>query len=215
MINFIKSLFYSKDTKEVNVIFPNKANIFNCNADVEYDGTFFLMVRKWRSDMQIFKVGSNSLVAGNINSDWIFVLGEVKGDITANRVAIGPSAKVHGKISYNSISIEPGATILGNYFKKKHLSFIHTFDLIQPMFMFDSITIQFQTHNTTYNLVEISKKEQNRNMKNNEKLPIILQKVCAGFPSPATDYLEDEINLNEELITNKASTFLIRVLVLQ
>ena len=48
-------------------------------------------------------------------------------------------------------------------------------------------------------------------MKNNEKLPIILQKVCAGFPSPATDYLEDEINLNEELITNKASTFLIRV----
>tara|TARA_B100000035_G_C20822989_1_gene475112 strand:+ start:201 stop:605 length:405 start_codon:yes stop_codon:yes gene_type:complete len=48
-------------------------------------------------------------------------------------------------------------------------------------------------------------------MKINEKLPIILQKVCAGFPSPATDYLEDEINLNEELITNKASTFLIRV----
>ena len=42
------------------------------------------------------------------------------------------------------------------------------------------------------------------------KLPIIY-KVCAGFPSPATDYLEDEINLNEELITNKASTFLIRV----
>ena len=48
-------------------------------------------------------------------------------------------------------------------------------------------------------------------MKINEKLPIILQKVCAGFPSPATDYLEDEINLNEELVTNKASTFLIRV----
>ena len=48
-------------------------------------------------------------------------------------------------------------------------------------------------------------------MKINENLPIILQKVCAGFPSPATDYLEDEINLNEELIANKASTFLIRV----
>ena len=48
-------------------------------------------------------------------------------------------------------------------------------------------------------------------MKINEKLPIILQKVCAGFPSPATDYLEDEINLNDELIANKASTFLIRV----
>ena len=44
-----------------------------------------------------------------------------------------------------------------------------------------------------------------------EKIPIVLQKVCAGFPSPATDYVEDEINLNEELISNKASTFLIRV----
>ena len=31
------------------------------------------------------------------------------------------------------------------------------------------------------------------------------------IPSPATDYLEDEINLNDELIANKASTFLIRV----
>jgi DNA polymerase V len=48
-------------------------------------------------------------------------------------------------------------------------------------------------------------------MKISENLPIILQKVCAGFPSPATDYLEEEINLNEELVTNKASTFLIRV----
>ena len=44
-----------------------------------------------------------------------------------------------------------------------------------------------------------------------EKIPRVLQKVCAGFPSPATDYVEDEINLNEELIPNKASTFLIRV----
>ena len=97
--------------------------------------------------------------------------------------------------------------------KEKHLSFIHIFDLtLTKCSCFDSITIQFRTHNTTYNLVAIFiKKEQNRNMKNNEKLPIILQKVCAGFPSPATDYLEDEINLNEELITNKASTFLIRV----
>ena len=43
-----------------------------------------------------------------------------------------------------------------------------------------------------------------------EKIPIILQKVCAGFPSPATDYVEDEINLNEELIVNK--TWIIAVL---
>ena len=44
-----------------------------------------------------------------------------------------------------------------------------------------------------------------------ETLPIILQKVRAGFPSPATDYIEEEINLNNELIKNPSSTFLIRV----
>jgi len=120
MLNFFRSLFYSKDTKEVNEIFSSKANIFNCNSDVEYDGNlFFNGTVNGNLTCKFLKIGSNSLVVGNINSDWVFVLGEVKGDIIANRVAIGPSAKVHGKISYNSISIEPGATILGNYFKRK------------------------------------------------------------------------------------------------
>ena len=38
-----------------------------------------------------------------------------------------------------------------------------------------------------------------------------LNKVGAGFPSPATDYVEDDINLNAHLIKNAASTFIIRV----
>ena len=42
-------------------------------------------------------------------------------------------------------------------------------------------------------------------------LPFHLQKVGAGFPSPATDYVEDDIDLNTHLIKNIASTFLIRV----
>ena len=42
-------------------------------------------------------------------------------------------------------------------------------------------------------------------------LPFHLNKVGAGFPSPATDYLEDEIDLNAHLIKNSPSTFLIRV----
>ena len=42
-------------------------------------------------------------------------------------------------------------------------------------------------------------------------LPFHLQKVGAGFPSPATDYVEDDIDLNAHLIKNKPSTFLIRV----
>ncbi len=42
-------------------------------------------------------------------------------------------------------------------------------------------------------------------------LPYHLQKVGAGFPSPATDYVEDDIDLNVHLIKNIPSTFLIRV----
>ena len=42
-------------------------------------------------------------------------------------------------------------------------------------------------------------------------LPFHLNKVGAGFPSPATDYVEDDIDLNACLIKNAPSTFLIRV----
>ena len=42
-------------------------------------------------------------------------------------------------------------------------------------------------------------------------LPFHLNKVGAGFPSPATDYVEDDIDLNAHLIKNTPSTFLIRV----
>ena len=38
-----------------------------------------------------------------------------------------------------------------------------------------------------------------------------LNKVGAGFPSPATDYVEEDIDLNGHLIKNIPSTFLIRV----
>lgn len=36
-------------------------------------------------------------------------------------------------------------------------------------------------------------------------------KVEAGFPSPADDYLEGQLDLNEHLIKNPASTFFVRV----
>ena len=42
-------------------------------------------------------------------------------------------------------------------------------------------------------------------------LPLYLHKVGAGFPSPATDYVEDDIDLNAHLIKNTPSTFIIRV----
>ena len=41
-------------------------------------------------------------------------------------------------------------------------------------------------------------------------LPFHLHKAGAGFPSPATDYVEDDIDLNTHIIKNIPSTFLIR-----
>ena len=43
------------------------------------------------------------------------------------------------------------------------------------------------------------------------KLPFYIHKVGAGFPSPATDYIEDDVDLNTHLIKNEPATFIIRV----
>ena len=53
-------------------------------------------------------------------------------------------------------------------------------------------------------------KEQNKNIMK-LTIPFYLHKVGAGFPSPATDYIEDDIDLNSHLITNTPATFIIRV----
>ena len=52
--------------------------------------------------------------------------------------------------------------------------------------------------------------EQNKNIMK-VLLPFHLNKVGAGFPSPATDYIQDDIDLNSHLIKNTPATFLIRV----
>ncbi|RTL55963.1 MAG: translesion error-prone DNA polymerase V autoproteolytic subunit [Sphingobacteriales bacterium] len=41
------------------------------------------------------------------------------------------------------------------------------------------------------------------------QLPYYQNKVKAGFPSPANDYLEERIDLNKELIRHPLSTFII------
>ena len=41
--------------------------------------------------------------------------------------------------------------------------------------------------------------------------PLFLSGVSAGFPSPADDYIDRELDLNEHLITNPAATFFVRV----
>ncbi|CAN8142474.1 DNA polymerase V [uncultured Thiomicrorhabdus sp.] len=42
-------------------------------------------------------------------------------------------------------------------------------------------------------------------------LPLYSHKVVAGFPSPADDFIEDRLDLNEKLAPNHSSTFLLKV----
>ena len=42
-------------------------------------------------------------------------------------------------------------------------------------------------------------------------VPFYLHKAGAGFPSPATDFIEEDVDLNVHLIKNVPATFIIRV----
>ena len=41
-------------------------------------------------------------------------------------------------------------------------------------------------------------------------LPLYLSRIAAGFPSPADDYLDDGLDLNEHLIKHPAATYFAR-----
>jgi DNA polymerase V len=44
-----------------------------------------------------------------------------------------------------------------------------------------------------------------------ESFPLLLTHVAAGFPSPADDYVEQKLDLNEHLVQHPAATFFVRV----
>jgi hypothetical protein len=46
---------------------------------------------------------------------------------------------------------------------------------------------------------------------NTTTIPLYLCPVSAGFPSPASDYVESNIDLNDWLISNKLATYIVRV----
>ncbi|MBT4952365.1 MAG: translesion error-prone DNA polymerase V autoproteolytic subunit [Pelagibacteraceae bacterium] len=50
------------------------------------------------------------------------------------------------------------------------------------------------------------------NIRNNKKTvtPLFLDSVSAGFPSPATDYMENKLDLNEHLVKHPAATFIVK-----
>ncbi|MBX9838344.1 MAG: translesion error-prone DNA polymerase V autoproteolytic subunit [Silvanigrellaceae bacterium] len=41
-------------------------------------------------------------------------------------------------------------------------------------------------------------------------IPFVFSPVCAGFPSPATDYIDRSLDLNEHIVKHPASTFYVR-----
>lgn len=42
-------------------------------------------------------------------------------------------------------------------------------------------------------------------------IPLMVSRIAAGFPSPADDYVEEQIDLNTHLIQHKEATFILRV----
>ena len=51
--------------------------------------------------------------------------------------------------------------------------------------------------------------EPNNNLKS-DLIPFVLSRVSAGFPSPADDYIENNLSLSDLLIKNHLSTFLMK-----
>jgi DNA polymerase V len=43
------------------------------------------------------------------------------------------------------------------------------------------------------------------------RVPLASEKVAAGFPSPAQDYIDKTLDMNEHLIQNEAATFVVKV----
>ncbi len=41
-------------------------------------------------------------------------------------------------------------------------------------------------------------------------IPIFMDQISAGFPSPASDYIENNLDLNEYLISHPAATFIVK-----
>ena len=47
--------------------------------------------------------------------------------------------------------------------------------------------------------------------KNLKDINVKLVRAAAGFPSPAENYIEEQLDLNKYLIKNKESSFFVRV----
>lgn len=65
-------------------------------------------------------------------------------------------------------------------------------------------------HNTASGRVDVFARAVNESAPCT-RTPLFLESISAGFPSPAEDYVETALDLNEYLVNNPAATFMVRV----
>lgn len=58
-------------------------------------------------------VGATGLIEGSVGAARVVVNGQIIGDVHAERVAMGPKARVLGNVYYTVIEMAPGAKVLG------------------------------------------------------------------------------------------------------
>lgn len=63
--------------------------------------------------------GETGTIAGNIVTDEARLAGLVDGTVTAQRLTLGPTARITGDVAYEVLSIEPGARIEGRFARRE------------------------------------------------------------------------------------------------
>ncbi|KZN63653.1 bactofilin family protein [Pseudoalteromonas luteoviolacea] len=94
----------------VAMISPNTQVIgdIKCEGEIQVDGTI-----TGNLEVEHLVIGEHGTIEGNITATQVEVKGTVNGCITAQKVRLEPSAKVHGDIIHDTLSIEAGAHIEG------------------------------------------------------------------------------------------------------
>lgn len=79
-------------------------------ADVQLDG-----VLNGNVDCTRLTIGTTGALHGEAKVEELVVLGEVRGEILARKVRLGPTAKVYGDVDHEILEVEAGAEVEGRY----------------------------------------------------------------------------------------------------
>jgi len=109
-------------SKGVNVIAPEThfKGVIETSAMTQIEG-FFEGDVKCENTLHIGKTGK---VNGNIVADSIFIDGEIKGDISADRVEIGENGRVYANIISKGLTPVPVYDVDGKVVCEAELTFI-------------------------------------------------------------------------------------------